>query len=83
MGINKEKVTELEAISKQTRKDVTNMFYKWGNGHFGGSFSSVEILTALYFHALRVDPNDPAWAGRDRFIMSKGHAAAALYSVMA
>jgi transketolase len=80
--MDKEKITELEAVSRQARKDITNMFYKWGHGHFGGSFSVVEILTALYFHALRVNPDDPAWAERDRFILSKGHAAAALYSVM-
>ncbi len=75
--------TDLENRARQVRLDVTDMFYKWNSGHFGGSFSCVEILVALYFHTLRVDPKRPDWPDRDRFVMSKGHGAAALYSVMA
>ncbi len=53
------------------------------SGHPGGSLSSVDILTALYFHVLRYDPKKPTWPERDRFIMSKGHASPAMYSVLA
>jgi transketolase len=81
--MEQEKIKELEDRAKRVRRDVTNMFYKWGHGHFGGSFSAAEILVVLYFHALRVDPKDPGREDRDRFIMSKGHGAAALYSAMA
>jgi transketolase len=53
------------------------------SGHPGGSLSCTDILTALYFRVLRHDPNNPAWPERDRFIMSKGHASPAMYSVLA
>ncbi|MCL2000336.1 MAG: transketolase [Planctomycetes bacterium] len=82
-NVEQTELSELEERARQVRMDVTDMFYKWGHGHFGGSFSSVEILIALYFHTLQVDPKNPEWPDRDRFIMSKGHGAAALYSVMA
>ncbi len=54
-----------------------------GSGHVGGSLSSVDILTCLYFHAMRVDPNDPRWPDRDRFVLAKGHASAALCPTLA
>ncbi len=54
-----------------------------GSGHPGGSLSCVDILVALYGHVLRHDPKNPAWPERDRFILSKGHAAPALYAVLA
>lgn len=54
-----------------------------GSGHPGGSLSAVEILSALYFHVLRHNPSDPLWPDRDRFILSKGHAAPVLYTVLA
>jgi len=52
-------------------------------GHIGGSFSSAEILTSLYFYIMRVDPANPNWPDRDRFILSKGHGASLLYSTLA
>lgn len=52
-------------------------------GHIGGDFSVADILTTLFFGVLNLDPSDPSWAGRDRFILSKGHCSAALYSVLA
>ena len=52
------------------------MVHKAGAGHPGGSLSAVEMITALYFHILNVDPANPRWPDRDRFILSKGHAAA-------
>lgn len=52
-------------------------------GHIGGSFSSAEILTSLYFYMMRIDPSNPNWPDRDRFILSKGHGATLLYSTLA
>ena len=54
-----------------------------GEGHIASSFSCIEILTALYFHQLNVDSKYPNWKNRDRFILSKGHACLALYTVLA
>jgi len=65
---------ELKSISLQVRKDILNMIYKAGSGHPGGSFSAVEILTALYFNILETN---------DRFFLSNGHICPALYAVMA
>jgi transketolase len=81
--MNQNSIDELNGIAKSIRVDVTKMFHKWGHGHFGGSFSAVEILAVLFFHSLKVDPCKPEWNDRDRFVMSKGHAAASLFSVMA
>ena len=64
------------------RKDCVNMFHKWGHGHFGGSFSCVEIIALLYFQIMNVDPSNPGWPDRDRFILSKGHGAATYYSAL-
>jgi transketolase len=65
------------------RRDIVEMIYAGGSGHPGGSLSAVEILTTLYFHAMRIRPAEPDWAERDRFVLSKGHAAPALYAVLA
>lgn len=65
------------------RRDIIEMIHTAGSGHPGGSLSAAEILVALYFHAMRLRPDEPAWPGRDRFILSKGHAAPALYAVLA
>jgi transketolase len=73
---------ELREMARINRVDVTEMFAAAGNGHFGSCFSCAEILTALYFGVMRVDPAHPDWADRDRFVMSKGHAAPALYSAL-
>jgi transketolase len=65
------------------RRDIVEMIYAGGSGHPGGSLSAVEMLTALYFHVMRIRPEEPDWAERDRFVLSKGHAAPALYAVLA
>ena len=65
------------------RQRVMTTLLAAGSGHVGGSLSSVDILTALYFHVMRVDPENPRWPGRDRFVLSKGHASAALCPVLA
>jgi transketolase len=74
---------ELQAIAKRVRRDIIEMIGTAGSGHPGGSLSAVEILVELYFDYMRIDPKNPQWAERDRFILSKGHAAPVLYSVMA
>lgn len=73
---------ELYARSRQIRIDCTDMFHNSHTGHFGGSFSCAEIVATLYFEILNVDPANPAWLDRDRFIISKGHGAPAVYSAL-
>jgi len=74
---------ELEAMARKLRRHVIIMTGTAGSGHPGGSLSAAEILTALYFRVLRHRPTDPRWPDRDRFILSKGHAAPALYAALA
>jgi transketolase len=76
-------IAELKAMCVEVRRDIVRMIHAGGSGHPGGSLSVVEILTALYFRVLRIDPHHPAWDGRDRLILSKGHASSALYAVLA
>lgn len=76
-------IQELESIARNVRLDVLEMIRTAGSGHPGGSFSAVEILVELYWRVLRIRPEEPYWKDRDRFILSKGHACPALYSVLA
>ena len=75
--------TDLKSLTKQMRLDIIRMIEAAGNGHPGGSLSIIDILTVLYWKFLKHDPKKPDWDGRDRFILSKGHACPALYAVMA
>lgn len=75
--------TDLKSLTKHLRHDIIRMIEAAGNGHPGGSLSIIDILTVLYWKFLKHDPKQPAWEGRDRFILSKGHACPALYAVMA
>jgi transketolase len=74
---------ELEAVAKRLRRHIVTMIGAAASGHPGGSLSCVEILTALFFRMMNVDPRDPCQPDRDRFILSKGHAAPALYATLA
>ncbi len=74
---------ELAAIAKRLRRHIITMTGTAGSGHPGGSLSAVEIATTLYFKLLRHKPSDPQWPDRDRFILSKGHAAPLLYATLA
>ena len=74
---------ELPSIARRIRREIIEMIGAAKSGHPGGSLSAVEILVELYFHRLRIDPKNPQWPDRDRFILSKGHAAPVLYAVMA
>jgi transketolase len=73
----------LEGQARRVRRDVWRALRAGGGGHAGGSCSAADILAALYFHRLRVRPGEPDWPERDRFVLSKGHANAALGAVLA
>lgn len=74
---------EMAAMAKKLRRHVIKMTGKAGSGHPGGSLSAAEIVTALYFKYLRHNPANPCWEDRDRFVLSKGHAAPLLYAALA
>jgi transketolase len=76
-------ISRLEGRARQLRRDLWRALRAGGSGHAGGSSSAADILTALYFHRLRVRPAEPDWPDRDRFVLSKGHANAALGAVLA
>ncbi len=76
-------LAELQQIAKRVRREIIEMIGAAKSGHPGGSLSAVEILVELYFDHMKIDPQNPAWPDRDRFILSKGHAAPVLYAVMA
>lgn len=79
----KEKYQELNSIATQIRKDIVEMTNAAGSGHPGGSLSAADILTVLYFEKMNIDPKNPELENRDKFILSKGHAAPVLYSTLA
>jgi transketolase len=74
---------ELKEMAKKLRRHVITMTATAGSGHPGGSLSAADIITALYFKVLRYNPENPQWSERDRFILSKGHAAPILYAALA
>lgn len=77
------KIAELKEIAKVIRKDIVSMLTESGSGHPGGSLSATDILTTLYFNEMKIDPEDPQNPNRDRFVLSKGHAAPVLYATLA
>ncbi len=74
---------DLAALTARVRRHIVRMVYTAKSGHIGGSMSSTEILAVLYGRILKHDPQNPAWAERDRFIMSKGHATPVQYATLA
>ncbi|MFU7516568.1 transketolase [Clostridium sp. HCS.1] len=76
-------VEELKSLAKIVRKDIISMLTESRSGHPGGSLSAADILTTLYFGEMNIDPKNPKDENRDRFVLSKGHAAPVLYSVLA
>ncbi|MEM3198864.1 MAG: transketolase [Thermoplasmata archaeon] len=76
-------IKEITIKAYEIRKLALKMIYNAQSGHPGGSLSSAEILASLYFKVLRLDPKNPNWEDRDRFILSKGHASAAYYAALA
>lgn len=73
----------LESIAREIRCDIVKMVHEAGSGHPGAALSCVEIVTALYFNVMRIDPANPRWPERDRFILSKGHACPVQYAALA
>ncbi len=76
-------IKDLEETARQLRVESLRMIHRRGQGHPGGSLSCAEVMAALYFHQMRLDPAKPDWQQRDRFILSKGHASAILYAALA
>lgn len=76
-------VKTLEHQALTLRRDVLEMICTAKAGHPGGSLSAAEVITALYFHVLNIDPKNPRWENRDRFVLSKGHACPVLYAALA
>lgn len=81
--VSSDKIKELEQIANKLRQHIIEMICHAQSGHPGGSLSSADIITVLYFHKLKHDPKRPDWSDRDRFVMSKGHAAPVLYAALA
>ena len=77
------KIDGLENVARHIRRNVWRALHGAGSGHMGGSSSAADILAALYFHHLNLRPDDPDWSDRDRFVLSKGHANAALGATLA
>ncbi|XWX64110.1 transketolase [Desulfitobacterium sp. AusDCA] len=76
-------VLDLKRKANQIRQDIITMLVSAKSGHPGGSLSATDIVAALYFHEMKVKAEDPQWADRDRFVLSKGHAAPVLYAALA
>ena len=74
---------ELKKMALEVRKGIIASIYSAKAGHPGGSLSAADLFTYLYFEELNIDPNDPQWEGRDRFVLSKGHTAPGLYAALA
>ena len=76
-------IQDLRERGRQIRRDVVTMIHLAADGHPGPALSVADLVAALYFKVMRVDPNDPTWEARDRFILSKGHACPTLYAALA
>ena len=81
--LNHGEESELKRIAVNIRKNVLRMIKAGRSGHIGGAFSAVDIIAALYFKVMRVDPKNPQWPERDRFVLSAGHKCLALYGALA
>jgi transketolase len=76
-------IEELKRMAGIIRCDIIEMICTAGAGHPGGSLSAADVVTALYFRLMRIDPKNPGWPDRDRFILSKGHACPVWYAALA
>ena len=74
---------ELSGVCRQMRRDIINMTANAGSGHPGGSLSAVELMASVFYNHMRIDPKQPRMENRDRFVLSKGHAAPCYYAVLA
>ena len=80
--MKKKSVEELKEIAKDLRKKVVTMVYEAQSGHPGGSLSAADFVTACYFREMNVDPKNPKWEDRDRFVLSKGHVCPIQYAAL-
>ena len=80
--MNQEKIPMLKEKAKALRKTAVTMIYEAQSGHPGGSLSCADIVAALYFSEMKLDPKDPRWPDRDRFVLSKGHVCPIQYSAL-
>jgi len=83
VDVSEELIASLKKKAVTLRKHIIRMTHNAQSGHPGGSMSAADIVTALYFHTLRVDPKNPTWPDRDRFVLSKGHACPVWYAALA
>jgi len=83
MKMNRLSHEELRKTAAVCRLEALNMVYRAASGHIGGSLSAMDALVTLYFNVMNIDPDNPSWEDRDRFVMSKGHCSPALYPVLA
>lgn len=83
MPLTREQRLSLHRRAKDLRKDVVNITNFSGGAHIGGGLSSMDVLVLLYFHYMKIDPLNPGWEDRDRFVLSKGHGAVAYVPVLA
>jgi len=83
LQLNAELVKDLEKKARRLRKDIVEMTAEAGSGHPGGSLSAADIVAVLYFYQMRHKPENPEWPDRDKFVLSKGHAAPVLYAALA
>jgi len=83
MSLEPSLLSTLTQTARECREDILMMLEKAGSGHPGGSLSAIDIIVALFFNEMKMDPKNANWEDRDRFILSKGHGVPALYSVLA
>ena len=81
--VNEKDIDGLKEKARSLRTEILKMLAEAGSGHTGGSLSAADIVTVLYFYKMRHNPGNPQWRERDRFILSKGHAAPVLYAALA
>jgi len=79
----KDKIVALQEKARKLRVDIIKTLHRSKSGHTGGSLSVIDMITVLYHHKMRHDPANPKWSGRDRLVLSKGHAAPAQYVALA
>ena len=81
--MNNDKINELKRIANEIRKESIIITHRAQSGHPGGSLSEADLLSALYFYKMNINPKKPDWEDRDRFVLSKGHASPAYYAALA
>ena len=82
-NLTDERIIELETVANEIRKSIIEMLVEAGSGHTAGPLGMADIFTALYFHILKHDPDNPDWGDRDRLVLSNGHICPVLYATMA